>query len=331
MTEHEASPMPTVDIVVPCYRYGHYLRDCVGSLLAQTGCEVRVLVIDDASPDDSATVARQIAAEDPRVEVIVHATNRGHIATYNEGIAWSSSKYFLLLSADDLLVPGALGRAVAIMEAHPEVSWTYGREILLHEGETLEQAYALQGFRPESTPAWRVMPGEAFISRLCTSGINEVATCTAVVRGEVQRRIGGYRPELPHAGDLEMWLRLSSVGSVGEVDGFQGVRRLHASNMINDFLGVSDLRQREEAYESFFTTEGRDLPATPLWRRQLRRTLAHQAARWGIGGLRRGQFRYGMGCLALAFRVDPAAAVRAPMDYLERLPGFGARRSAGQG
>jgi glycosyltransferase involved in cell wall biosynthesis len=326
MTEQQTRTMPTVDVVVPCYRYGHYLRDCVGSLLTQTSCEVRVLVIDDASPDDSAEVARQIAAEDPRVEVIVHTTNRGHIATYNEGIAWSSSKYFLLLSADDLLVPGALGRAVAIMEAHPEVSWTYGREILLQEGETLEEAYASQGFRPDATPAFRVMSGETFITRLCTSGINEVATCTAVVRGDAQRQVGGYRAELPHAGDLEMWLRLSSEGAVGEVDGFQGVRRLHASNMINDFLGVRDLKQREEAYESFFATAGRALPATPRWRRQLRRTLAHQAARWGIGGLRRGQFRYGMGCLALAFRVDPAAAARAPMDYLERLPGFGPRR-----
>ena len=52
----------------------------------QEGVDVRVLIIDDASPDDSAEVAKKIAARDPRVEVVVHATNRGHIATYNEGL-----------------------------------------------------------------------------------------------------------------------------------------------------------------------------------------------------------------------------------------------------
>src|SRR5437879_6166396 len=112
--------MSRVDVVVPCYKYGHFLHECVGSVLAQDGVEVRVLIIDDDSPDDSAAVAAGLAAGDDRVGFRRHATNRGHIATYNEGLlGWAEGDYALLLSADDVLTPGALGRATRLMDAHP--------------------------------------------------------------------------------------------------------------------------------------------------------------------------------------------------------------------
>src|SRR5262245_8621798 len=100
--------MPSVDVFVPCYNYGRFLRECVGSVLAQPGVEVRVLILDDCSTDDSAEVGRALAASDPRVEYRRHATNRGHIATYNEGIDWAAADCTMLLSADDLLTQGAL-------------------------------------------------------------------------------------------------------------------------------------------------------------------------------------------------------------------------------
>src|SRR4029079_17735868 len=99
---------PRVSVVIPCYRYGHFLPECVRSVLDQDGVDVDVTVIDDASPDDSAEAGRRLAAEDARVRTIVHATNQGHILTYNEGLAAAGGEYVVLLSADDLLAPGAL-------------------------------------------------------------------------------------------------------------------------------------------------------------------------------------------------------------------------------
>src|SRR5713101_4189961 len=56
--------MSSVSVVIPCYKYGHFLEESVASVLDdQPGVDVRVLIIDDASPDDSAEVARKIAAE----------------------------------------------------------------------------------------------------------------------------------------------------------------------------------------------------------------------------------------------------------------------------
>src|ERR1700724_1442032 len=121
--------MAKIDVVIPCYNYGRFLQACVHSVLSQSVKDVRLLIIDDASSDNSALVAQRLAAEDPRVEICIHSRNQGHISTYNEAIAWADGDFFLLLSADDLLTPGALERAVGVMNANSDVVLTYGQVI----------------------------------------------------------------------------------------------------------------------------------------------------------------------------------------------------------
>ena len=53
--------MNSVDVIVPCYRYGRFLRECVESVLTQKGVDVRVLIIDDASPDNSGDVGTELS------------------------------------------------------------------------------------------------------------------------------------------------------------------------------------------------------------------------------------------------------------------------------
>ena len=129
MRFHRPVPLrtrPSVSVVVPCYRYGHYLPDAVASALDQPGVDVEVIIVDDASPDRSAEVARALAAVDRRVSVVVHEHNQGHIRTYNDGLDRAGGDYVVLLSADDVLTPGSLTRAAAVLEAHPRVGLVYG-------------------------------------------------------------------------------------------------------------------------------------------------------------------------------------------------------------
>lgn len=238
--------MSSVDVIVPCYRYGHFLEECVTSVLTQEGPTVRVLVIDDASPDNSGDVAKTLAARDPRVTARTHAMNQGHIATYNEGIEWVSADYYLLLSADDYLLPGALNRAVAVLDANPEASFSIGPAIELQEdGRTIPVVLEIP-----ATVRHQVLDGSEFVE---ISGVrNIVRTPTAVVRTQVQKRLGGYRNELPHSGDMEMWLRLASFGSVAIVNESQAVYRRHRRNMSLEYNRLLDLRQRKAALDIFF-------------------------------------------------------------------------------
>lgn len=245
--------MSRVDVIVPCYNYGRFLRECVRSALTQEGVAVRVLIIDDASQDDSEQVGRELAAQDSRVEYRRHAVNRGHIATYNEGIDWASGDYTLLLSADDVLTPGALSRAAGLLDAHPQVGLTYGRAITTAAPSPLD-------FTPPAEYTRDVKPGAEWLAERC-AGVNQpVLTPTAVVRTALQKRIGGYRKELPHTGDIEMWMRFAAHAAVGFVDADQAYYRAHESNMFRRYLGVRDLRQRKDAFDFFFTACGDLLP-----------------------------------------------------------------------
>jgi glycosyltransferase involved in cell wall biosynthesis len=259
-----------IDVIVPCYNYARYLRACTGSVLQETRLPVRVLILDDASSDDSAAEARRIAAQDSRVEVIVHQQNRGHIATFNEGIEWVSQKYMLLLSADDMVAPGALARAVVLMETNPKVAFVYGKAIQFAREEDLPRA-VMAGARD------RLIPGRDFIRRICARPDNPVETATAVVRTEVQKQVGGYCPKLAHSGDLEMWLRCAAHGDVGEIGALQAFVRMHGENMRQGYTGANLLRdygQRRDAFETFFGAHGARVAGASELHAQALSTLA---------------------------------------------------------
>jgi glycosyltransferase involved in cell wall biosynthesis len=263
---------PRVSVVIPCYKYGRFLRNCVRSILEQEGVDVRVLIIDDASPDDSAQVALRLAAEDERVEARVHAVNQGHIATYNEGLlGWADGDYSVLISADDLLTPGSLARATEVMEADPRVGFVYGHAAWWRDDQPLPEP------RVESTGV-TVWSGLEWLKIMCRLGHNVISSPEVVVRTSLQQSIGGYRPELPHTGDAEMWMRFALHADVAYVKGVdQAFYRIHGGQMTNDRVTYVDLVQRKAAYDMLFERYGDRIPHAAALRRRAGRTLAKEA------------------------------------------------------
>ena len=241
--------MSFVDIVIPCYNYARYLRACVGSVLSQPGVDVRVLVIDDASSDETAAIGTHLAAVDRRVTFRRHETNKGHIATYNEGLlGWATAEYSTLLSADDLLAPGSLSRAVALMEADPSIGMVYGGAVHFHGDADIPQ---FQDRRYGS----RRWSGAEWIELRCRAGYNVITSPEVLVRGSVQRTVGGYRPALTHSGDLEMWLRIAAVSNIAYVSRVpQAFYRVHPKSMMRTVYHGSlvDIQQRKAAFDCFF-------------------------------------------------------------------------------
>jgi hypothetical protein len=240
---------PRVSVVIPCYNYGHYLPACVGSALDQPDVEVEAVVVDDASPDGSGEVAEQLAAADPRVRLIRHPRNKGHIATYNDGLEAARGDYLVLLSADDLLAPGSLARATALLEAYPEVGFAYGRAVQFSGDPPNGDTGSVRG--------WTIWEGHDWLQMRWRTARGCIWSPEVVMRASLQRRIGGYRADMPHSGDLEMWMRAAAASDVGHVNGpDQAYYRVHTANMhITDFDGAGargalvDLQQRRRMYE----------------------------------------------------------------------------------
>jgi glycosyltransferase involved in cell wall biosynthesis len=264
----------TVSVVIPCYRYGRYLRDCVRSAVdEQQDVDVQVLIIDDCSPDDSWTIAEGIAAEYPNVAARRHESNVGHIATYNEGIDWAAGDYFVLLSADDRLTPNALRRATQFMEAETAIGLVYGRYVEFNDDVPLPAARIGGGRR-------KVYDGRWWIERRCKDATSCIASPEVVVRTSVQKRVGHYDPTLPHSGDLEMWLRFAAVSDIGYIaDVDQAYYRRHAANMSLSYYDAStdDLRQRASAFAQFASRFPGHPCSSPAWQGRVRSKLAREA------------------------------------------------------
>lgn len=293
--------MSGVDVIVPCYRYGHFLRQCVDSVLSQDGAAVRVLIIDDASPDDTAAVGADLA-RDPRVTFLRHARNRGHIRTYNEGLDWAQADFLLLLSADDYLLDGALRRSVGLMDTCKDVGFVFGNAMVLHEGDAMSSMHPLKALRHPP----HVMTGSQFIH--FSGATNIVPTPTAVVRTELQRRVGGYREELPHAGDMEMWLRLAAHASVGFINAYQAVHRRHATNMSIAYARshlLPDVQQRKAALDCFFQNGGARMADAHSMRRRLLSLLSRETVGFASSAFNEGALPEATQLMAYAESLDP--------------------------
>lgn len=302
-----AESLPRVTVIVPCHNYGRYLDDCLGSITSQHGVAVDIIVIDDASTDDSAEVAAAWVRRDSRIQLIRHAVNQGHIATFNQGLALARGDYLLLLSADDLLTPGALARASAVMLAHPEVGLVYGHPVNF---ERLDDATVAP---PKS--GCTVWPGARWIHAQCRRGLNCIYSPEALVRTRIQRQVGEYSADLPHTADLEMWLRIAAVADVAHMDGAdQALRRCHPGSLSATRYGevMTDLVERHRAFERFFAGPDGQVADASRCRQAMRQRLAQDAL--------------GEACELLRRQGDVAAAagtgeVEAWVDLARRITG----------
>lgn len=98
---------PLVSVLVPVYNVERYLRECLGSLEAQTFTDFEAIVIDDGSTDGSAAIAREFQERDGRFRVVSKA-NSGYGASMNRGLAEARGTYVAILESDDVMEPDAL-------------------------------------------------------------------------------------------------------------------------------------------------------------------------------------------------------------------------------
>jgi len=270
-----SSTRPSITVVIPCYNYGHFLPAAVDSVLSQDGVDPRVIIVDDASPDGSGDVAEEIGRAERRVRVLRHERNAGHIQTYNDGLGLVETDYVSLVSADDVISPGSLGRATALMERYPDVGLVYGSI------STFSDDADPRPTRNRRYHLWRIWGGDEWIEGVATSGYNPIASPEAVVRTTAMNEIGLYNPALPHSGDLEYWLRIAARWKIGQIHGpIQAHYRVHGGNMhLNDFGTVeADLREREAAFRVLLDPATvQALPTAHARFTQARHALARQA------------------------------------------------------
>jgi hypothetical protein len=261
-----------------------------------------------------------LAESDRRVTVVAHRENRGHIATYNEGLLdWADADYSVLLSADDILTPGSLARSAAVLDANPSVGMVYGHTAFwkAHEPRPVPRLKATR------TKIW---PRQQWLRIVCRRGHAVTSTPGVVVRTSVQQAIGGYQPELPHTGDVEMWMRFAVHSDIAYISGAdQAWYRIHHKNMTTQRVLLVDLRQRKAAYDYLFATYGASIPDRDRLKREANRKMAKEALWRACSAYHRRR----MDTTPVAELIDFARSTYAEFDHLPEYWGLRWRQRIG--
>ena len=303
---------PAVSVAIPNYNYGRYLESAVRSALTQDGVQVDVTIIDDASDDTSTAIAQRLAALDDRVQVVRHASNHGHIRTFNEALGSGQADYIVKLDSDDLLSPGSLARSAALLDRFSDVSFVYGNALLFSHEEQIHNLPIRDSTSLQPVPVWQVWSGQSWLRSRFRRGRNVIAQPEVMIRRSALEMVGGHLTEIPAASDFNLWLRLATVGRVAHINGtLQGYYRLHDQSMQRTIhAGVAaDLEARQQAFELFFRDRGDHVMDADFWQAQVRRTLARDAIRIANIGLDRGELTQADVCDLIAFARQQDAKV----------------------
>ena len=210
---------PRWSVVIPVHNCADYLAQALPEVLAQLGGrdDAEILVVDDASDDNPAAVVERRGQG--RVRYRPNPGHLGAVGTFNRGLNLARGELVHLLHGDDLVLPGfypALDEALA----DPAVVAAVCR---VHDIDAnTEPTYVTRSYR-KGTGIWtNALDALALSNRVRSPGI--------VVRRTAYEHVGGFRIDLPHAADWEMWTRLAAHGPVVFVDRALACYRRHVGS-----------------------------------------------------------------------------------------------------
>lgn len=246
-----------VSIVVPAYNHSRFLRQAIESVLEQTHPAVELIVLDDGSSDDTASILESYGR---RFYWESHS-NMGQAATLNKGWAMAKGSLVGYLSADDYLHPNALARAVAALEASPEAVLVYPDFDQVDE----------QGRRLRTVVTQEYDYMDLLVRGMCPPGPG------AVLRKAALQAAGGWDPAFRRVPDYECWLRLGLVGPFRRVPAVLGAYRVHGQ--AQSFSAVSEDRADEQyqAVAKLLARNGLPAPLRAVERPALANALLYAA------------------------------------------------------
>lgn len=263
-------PGATVTVVIPCFNYARFLPEAVSSVLSQEDVIVDVVIVDDASTDDSLAVAHSLAEADSRVRVIANVSNAGAVTTFNRGLAEARGEFLVRLDADDLLTPGSLQRSVAVMQHLPEVGLVYGHPIHF-SGSQLPPPR-------EAVDSWTRWSGQEWLAARCLDGTNTITSPEALMRKSVVDVVGGQR-DLAHTHDMEMWLRMSTISDVAYVVGVDQAWHREHPGSLSTFAEepIVILNEVRSAFDELFSGVGGSIDNGAVLHESSRQAIAAEA------------------------------------------------------
>jgi glycosyltransferase involved in cell wall biosynthesis len=211
MSEGDAGSL--VSVVIPCHDHGRFLREAVESVQRQTLPGIEIVVVDDGSTDETASVLAGLTGIH-----VIRQDCRGLSAARNRGWQASRGRYLVFLDADDRLPPTALEIGVAHARAHPEAAFVSGHHALI------DATGAHTG-----TGSMTCVTEHHYRALLRSNYIGMHAT--VVYRRETLDRFGDFDPSLRACEDYDLFLRVARQAPIVCHPDLVAEYRRHGANM----------------------------------------------------------------------------------------------------
>jgi glycosyltransferase involved in cell wall biosynthesis len=210
-----------VSVVIATFNSGEYLAATLDSVLAQSGCDFEIVLVDDGSTDNTRDIAARYGRQ---VHYLRQENSGGPARPRNVGIAHSRGKYISIFDSDDIMLPGKLARAVECLDAHAGLGMLFTDFQKFdvrgpHHGTHL-QGYADFRALQKTFLGSNLYRIESRLAFEALFGSNFIGTSSVVARAEVMRSVGPFDESVTRGGleDRDMWFRIARRYDLGYLD-----------------------------------------------------------------------------------------------------------------
>ncbi|PKO82462.1 MAG: hypothetical protein CVU19_01720 [Betaproteobacteria bacterium HGW-Betaproteobacteria-13] len=211
-----------VSVFIPSYNYQRYLGSAIDSILGQTYAEWELIIVDDASTDDSRALIERYRRRYPdRIRAVLLKENVGQSEATNIGLSHARGEFVSLLASDDVARPQRLADGVAFLKKRPDVAAVFSKVGCIDangsplHGDAFEDVFN----RPITDMRWDLLSGNF----LCATSV--------VARLGALKEVGGFNRRLGFVEDYDLWLRLLDRYELARIDDVWVDYRLHGQNL----------------------------------------------------------------------------------------------------
>ncbi len=195
-----AETSPLVSIVTPSYNHAQFLEETILSVLEQDYANIEYMVMDGGSTDGSREIIERYAS---RLSYWQSKPDAGQTDAINQGFARAKGQILAWLNSDDYLLTGAVRKAVAALEANPELGMVYGDCLLVNvRGEIVARFPAAQTDYAKLRRGYVHIPQQA-----------------SFWRADLWRQVGPLDPSFYFAMDYDLWTRLARLAPLKYLPG----------------------------------------------------------------------------------------------------------------
>lgn len=289
----------TVTIVIPLYNGERWIEQTLASAIAQSYRDLEILVVDDGSSDNSASIVERFCQKDSRVRLI-RKENGGASSARNRGLEEAQGEYFAPLDQDDLWHPDKLRQQVlAFQNAGPDAGAVYCWCSAIDANGCI-----LRRDAGVSDAEGNVLI-DLIMANWMPSGSVPLFRTTAV------RCAGGYRSSVNPADDIDLYIRIAEASTFRVVKEFLVGYRQHETNVSHD--GARMVGQ----FERVMKEAQKRYPRMPT--QLFRWSIANVRFHYGQMALRSKDLRLACWLLLTALAYDPALAERIPAILITKI------------